>query len=370
MDCLRTRYLGCAIVAISIGSHACGTAFSTYGTSFESFTPPPFGPVGSFGTLGDNLADGRMLAVTGNTVFVETAVGSRDFRVVASFDSAYSGGSVDPAFVRTSPDGSRIAVGLGFGRPLAVFDTSSLGTIGSPSMLTSANTRYFDVPHYDAAWRNGNELAINYGSSGFTSGVSLLDVDSPVGSPVNPTIITNIGGGSSSVAFDSTGRLYTANGFDTVGGGSDTGHIRAFEASAWAGSAVDFESDGVFIGDVLSGVSLGFDNTGNLLVGGGDFGAEFDGGYAGVISAGAIGDAWLGTPIDRFDSNDLRMLDPLGTGFGFFVTAYNEVTGELIVIDNDFGTGISTWYATVPAPPLASIGIMAFACSASRRSRS
>ncbi|MEZ6210420.1 MAG: hypothetical protein R3B46_04120 [Phycisphaerales bacterium] len=91
--------------------------------------------------------------MTGNTVFVETAVGSRDFRVVASFDSAYSGGSVDPAFVRTSPDGSRIAVGLGFGRPLAVFDTSSLGTIGSPSMLTSANTRYFDVPHYDAAWR-------------------------------------------------------------------------------------------------------------------------------------------------------------------------------------------------------------------------
>ncbi len=361
--------MGCAVFAASIGSHARGSAFSTYGASFDSFTPPPFGAVGSFGTLGDNLADGRMLAVTGNTVFVETAVGSRDFRAVASLDSAYSGGSVDPAFVRVSPDGSQIAVGLGFGKPLAVFDAGALGSIGSPSVLTSVNTRYFDVPHYDAAWRNGNELAINYGSSGFTSAVSLLDVDSPVGSPVNPTIITNIGGGSSSVAFDSTGRLYTANGFDTVGGGSDTGHIRAFEANAWVGGAADFESGGVFIGDVLSGVSLGFDNAGNLIVGGGDFGAEFDGGYAGVISAGAIGDAWRGSPIDRDDFNDLRMLDPLGNGFGFFVTAYNEVTGELIVIDNDFGTGISTWYATVPAPPLVSIGLVAMACSACRRSR-
>ena len=363
------RCVGGAVVAVSVGSHASGSAYSTYGASFESFTPPAFGSVGSFGTLGDNLSDGRMLAVTGNTVFVETAVGSRDFQPVASFDSAFSGGSVDPAFVRTSPDGSRIAIGLGFGKPVAVFDASALGTIGSPVMLTSANTRYFNVPHYDAAWRNGNELAINYGAAGFMSAVSLLDVGSPVASPVNPTIISNIGGGSSSVAFDSIGRLYTANGFDTVSGGSDTGHIRAFEVSDWMGGAADFETGGTLIGDVLSGVSLGFDNEGNLFVGGGDFGSDVDGGYAGVISAEAIDDAWLGSPIDRSEMNDLRMLDPLGTGFGFFVTAYNEITGELIVIDNDFSTGASTWYATVPAPPLTPPTLALLAAFTVRRRR-
>lgn len=357
--------VGAGIVVLGALSPCLASSFSTYGSSFESFTPPPFGSVGSFGTLGDNLADGRMLAVTGNTVFLETAVGSRDFQPVAGFDSAFSGGSVDPAFVRVSPDGSRIAVGLGFGKPVAVFDTGALGAIGSPTVLTAANARYFDVPHYDAAWRNGNELAINYGAAGFTGAVSLLDVDSPVGAPVNPTIIANIGGGSSSVAFDAMGRLYTANGFDTVSGGSDTGHIRAFEVGAWQNGAADFEVGGTLIGDVLSGVAMVFDNDGHLFVGGGDFGADFDNGYAGVISAAAIGDAWMGSPVDRSDLNDVRMLDPLGTGFGFFTSAYNEVTGEWIIIDNDFASGVSTWYATVPTPAT----LVVFACGVVLRRR-
>lgn len=366
---MRSHFLrdagGAVVAALAPVLPASASAYSTYGSSYESFTPPAFGSVGSFGTLGDNLADGRMLAVTGNAVYLETAVGSRDFRPVASFDAGASGGVVDPAFVRISPDGSRIAVGLGFGKPVAVFDAAALGSIGSPATLTPANTRYFAVPHYDAAWRNDNELAINYGSFGSPSGVSLLDVDSPVASPANPTIIANIGGGSSSVAFDSMGRLYTANGFDNGPGGSDTGHIRAFDPSAWSGGAADFETGGTYIGDVLSGVSMTFDSHGNLLVGGGDFGAEFDAGYAGVISAQGLADAWLGSPIDRFDTSDMRTLDPLGTGFGFFANAYNEVTGEWVIIDNDFTTGVSTWYATVPAP--ASVIVLGLGAARRRR---
>lgn len=334
-------------------SPASAAAYSTYGASYDTFTPPPFGGmggVGSFGTLGDNLADGRLIAVTGNTVYAETAPGSRDFQPVATFDTAFSAGTVDPAFVRISPDGSRIAVGMGFGKPVAVFDASTLGTPGMPVALTGANTSYFDIPHYDAAWRNSSELAVNYGVSGFTAAVSLLDVNSPVAAPINPTIITNIGGASTGIAFDSRGNLYTGNGFDAAPGGSDTGHIRAFTPADWSGSAADFETDGTHIADTLSAVSLVFDTDGNLFVGGGDFGASFDAGYLGVISADALADAWLGSPIDNSDLNDLRMLDPLGTGFGFFVSAFNDATGELIIIDNDFTTGVSTWHATIPAP--------------------
>lgn len=357
--------IGAGIVVYAASSPSHASAYSTYGSSYDSFTPPPFAIAGSFGTLGDNLADGRLLAVTGNTVYVESSLGSRDFQPVAHFDPAFSGGSVDPAFVRVSPDGSRIAVGLGFGKPLAVFDASSLGSIGMPVTLNSANTSYFGVSHYDAAWRNNHELAINFGSFGSPSAVSLLDVNSPVGAPVNPTIISNIAGGSSSVAFDAMGRLYTANGFDITPGGSNTGHIRAFDPGQWSNAPADFETGGVLIGDVLSGVSMTFDPEGNLLIGGGDF-DDFDAGYAGVISASGIADAWMGSPIDRNDISDLRMLDPLGNGSGFFANACNEVTGEWIIIHNDFVRGVSTWYATIPTP--ASVALFGLA-AATRRTR-
>ncbi len=59
------------------------------------------------------------------------------------------------------------------------------------------------------------------------------------------------------------------------------------------------------------------------------------------------------------------MLDPLGTGFGFFVSAFNDATGELIIIDNDFTTGVSTWHATIPAPPC--IALLALASAPRRR---
>ena len=41
-----------------------------------------------------------------------------------------------------SPDGSRLAVGAGFGKPVAVFATGTLGTPDDPTDLTQATFEY------------------------------------------------------------------------------------------------------------------------------------------------------------------------------------------------------------------------------------
>ncbi len=190
--------------------------------------------------------------------------------------------------------------------------------------------------------------------------MSLLDTTSSTDSPSNPVIVSGIAGASGGVAFDSAGRLYTGNGFDFSPGGSGTGTIRAFAPESWAGGAVNFESAGTYIGDILSASGLLFDTEGNLVVAGGNFGV--DSGYVGVVHADALAEALAGLgPIDPLDPLRLRRLDPLGTGAGFFGTAYDPTTGELFVTDG------TTWYGTIPAPSVGALMLGAFAFGARRR---
>ncbi|MFG0259246.1 MAG: PEP-CTERM sorting domain-containing protein, partial [Phycisphaerales bacterium JB041] len=274
--------------------------------------------------------------------------------------ASQTGGSTDPAFLTVSPDGQRIAIGAGFGKPVAVFETNALGTPNAPTTLTSGTLAdYFTVGHFDGTWFDNTSLALTAGEFGQPSFVSMLDTTSAPDNPLNEPVVTNILGGSAGVVFDSAGRLYTANGF-AYGTGSDTGNIRVFEAADWLGG-VDFETGGTLIGDVLSGNALNIDADGNLFVGGGDFN-NFDAGYLGIINAQAIADALAGSgPIDPDNPLHLARLDPRLDGFGFFGSAFNPATGELYITDGQ------TWYATVPAP--SSLALLAAAGLVSRRRR-
>jgi len=358
---MRTVVVSCAAAAalgVCAASPAFADAFERYGQSWRVVTPPPIGPQ-SYQVMGGALPDGRMLAVTGNSVFVESGVGSGAFDEVAVFDAGKTGGGSDPAFVAVGPTGT-IAVGTGFGRPVVVFGVEALGTPGAPTTLTPGIASYYDLPHYHGAWSHDGRLALTAGDFGSPSRVSLLDVMSDPSAPVNVTIVDNIAGASAGVAFDSAGRLYTANGLG-YGGGSDTGWIKAFEPAAWQHGPADFESQGVLIGDALSGVSLAFDAFGNLAIGGGDY-FEGDYGYLGVIHAGAIADALAGLgPIDRNDPLQMRMLTPPTGGFAFFSASYNASTGELYAFDG------GEWFATVPAP--GSAALLALAALSVRRRR-
>ena len=350
-----------AIPAVAV-TQADASAFTTYGTQWRAIAAPNTG-LGSFGFLGDALADGRIMGVTGNSVYVESGVGTGVFNVVATFDATQSGGSADPSFVRVSPGGTNIAVGLGFGKPVAVFATAALGTPGSPSTLTSGVTgKYFSLPHYQGAWANETQLAITSSSGPFgsqASSVSLLTTTSPTASPTNPTIITGITGASGGIAFDSAGRLYTGNGTANGGSPTATGAIKAFDASVLTTpSPLNFSTQGTLMGKVLSGDALAFDTAGNLFVGGGDFGSGggADNGYFGLINAAAITAALGGGPaLNPADPTQLRTLFPDGTTFGYYGSAFNRITGEIYATSTNFLTGTNTFYASVPAPGAASL---------------
>lgn len=353
------------------------SAFSTYGNQWRSIAAPQTG-AGSFSFLGDALGDGRIIGVTGNSVYVESGVGTGVFNVVASFDASQlggSGGAADPSFVRVSPGGTNIAVGLGFGKPVAVFATSALGTPGSPSTLTSGVTgKYFALPHYQGAWANETQLAITSSSGPFgnqASSVALLTTTSNPASPTNPTILSGITGASGGIAFDSAGRLYTGNGTANAGSPTATGAIKAFDASVLtAPSPLNFNTQGTLIGKVLSGDALAFDTAGNLFVGGGDFGSGggADNGYFGLINAAAITAALGGGPaLNPADPTHLRTLFPDGTTFGYYGSAFNRITGEIYATATNFVTGGNTFYASVPAPSAA--GLLALGVFAARRRR-
>ncbi|MEW6250569.1 MAG: hypothetical protein AB1716_07965 [Planctomycetota bacterium] len=291
----------------------------------------------------DVLADGRLVTLAGADVYTETGLGTRSF----SFAGRLAGMDVPPyaaAFVRVSPDGSRLAVGNNGGASYAnfkvgVFDTGTLAG------------GWFPAPHYEAEWFDGTRLGLTAGDFGQPSRVTMLDVTSNPGSPVNTTVVRNIGGAASGVTFDRSGRLYTGNGYAGQGP-SGTGWIKAFEATAWqaalgGGPAVDFEGAGTLVADVLSAGSLGFDVEGNLHVGGGDFLGGIDVDYAGLVRHTAVAHALGGG--GPAGTGDIRRFDPdSGNPANFYDVTYNAITGELYVREN-----ARVWVYDVPEPAAA-----------------
>jgi hypothetical protein len=320
-----------ACIACASGSLALG-GFDPYGGSFREVTAPSVAP-GSFGVAGAALSDGRLIAATGLEVYVETAAGSGAFALAATIDPAITGGS-DPGFLSVSPDGSRVAFGAGFDRPIVVFDASALDA-GAPGVISAGGADVFDVDHFGAAWRDPSTIAVS-NSSGVV-GLDTLTGDTT-------TLVTNIGGASGGVAFDSAGNLYTANGFDFAAGGSVTGEIRAFAPGELA--SADFTTDGTFIAEILSGSPLHIDGFGNLIVGGGDS-AGGDAGYVGVFD---------------LTTGELAQYDPLGTGEAFYSAFVNDATGEMVIQSG------SRWFVyQIPAPSAALLAPLGLAFAGRRR---
>jgi len=284
-------------------------------------------------TIFDNLADGRIVMVstflaspfdTFGTpeVYVETAVGSRSWQSLGTLPLAFGGQwfATGGGFLDVSPDGSRIAVGDNSltTQYVGVFDTADLLTLGAGSTPID----WYQLPHFEGEWFDNRYLALNRGSfvTG-TSAVSLLDTTSAVGSPVNPDIITAVGGQSSGLTFDAAGNIYVGNGFDTQAGGSTTGDVKQFLLANWqnawsTSTPLNYESSGTLYASMLSAGSLEFDGEGNLFIGGSDF---FGGGQAN----------FLGLIENPAQGSGTRMFDPDTVAISFYQLVYNEVTGEL-----------------------------------------
>jgi hypothetical protein len=286
-------------------------------------------------TYGYPLAS-RLLAATGQTVFLQQTFGESTWLPVAVL--AASDPYMDPAFLALSESGETIALGVGLEKPLYIFPASAL-SVGSPDVLTTDPNakRYDDLRYYSAAFRGNRYLFIDAGGAEVgESYVYVVDTQAAV-ETILP-ILGNIPGASAGIAFDSAGDLVTGIGWDADD--SRTGEIKIFasaliDAALAAGSLdggialddggiplddagtplspIDYDSAGAVLATgILSADSLGFDASGDLLVGGGDvFGTSGHYGYAQIIGANVVSRVLGGgAPADSSNPNDVTTIEP------------------------------------------------------------
>ncbi len=229
---------------------------------------------------------GRFLAATGRTIYLQKNFGADLWLPVATIGPDET---MDPCFIEISPNGKRIALGSGLGKPLFVFDTALLSVSAPPNLRTATGVKIWDENMYDGAWRGNRYLFINAGAAA-GSQIYALDTDGTTGEPI--AILPDIPGASGGLAFDAAGDLVTGIGYGY--GDAPTGELKVWPASlvdaALAGTALAYSTTGkLLIEGALSAANMGFDASGNLFVGGGDaFGNSGHYGYAGLVSAAAV----------------------------------------------------------------------------------
>jgi len=229
---------------------------------------------------------GRFLAATGRTIYLQKNFGADLWLPVATLGPDET---MDPCFIKISPDGSKIALGAGNYKPLFVFDTTLLSVSAPPNLRAAPGVKIWQENTYDGAWRGNRYLFINAGADA-GSQIYAIDTNGTTGTPI--PILPDIPGASAGLAFDAAGNLVTGIGYGY--GAAATGQLKIWTASsvdaALAGTGLAYTSTGkILIEGALSAASLGFDASGNLYVGGGDaFGSSGHYGYAGLVSAAAI----------------------------------------------------------------------------------
>jgi hypothetical protein len=286
--------------------------------------PSPGGPA-------DVQSDGRILVLSGATVFRETMPGSHIFVSLGNLPDADLN-EFGASFLKISPDGDRIVVGNNGGTSFSHFQ---VGVFAIP-LLTGT---WFDAASFQAAWINNRFVALTAGTFGSPSIVTAFDTFS--GDPAHPsnrTIIDNIGGASGGIAFDKHENLYTGNGF-AISGPSTTGTVKAFQHADWraalhGGSPVNFETQGTAIVTVLSTAPLDFDASGNLFVGGADFGGG-DINFAAFISRAAVRSALGGNgPVNTSDPAQMRKVDPDPAANSVYNVIINQKRDEVYLVSS------------------------------------
>ena len=327
------------LIVLTIGSTRQAAAVGINDYQYQRSFALPAG----LNVLYDPLPDGRVLALSGATVSVETAPKSGLFATLGNIPG-FTPPSFGPSFLAVSPDGTRAAAGSN-SNSVVVFATSN------PSSATT-----YAQADFSGEWVDNRYLAITNGFSG--AEVDILDTTTSAAT----TVITNIGGAPGGIAFDATGNLYTSNGFTFGTGSSDTGWIKEFSLASWqnalnTSAPLNFETTGTPVAELLSALPIGFDTSGNMFVGGADFfGSSNEFGFAALVDAGAVGAALASPqatpPITGASPTSVlrKFLSPQSTIDSFSPPNwnFNAATGELY-LNYAFGDGIVNVYA-IPEP--------------------
>ncbi len=269
-------------------------------------------------------AEGRIIAANNKSIYLQRTYGSSQWDVVATVPDV-----MDPSFIHVSPDGSKIAIGLGYNKPLLIVPTTVL-SIQNPPLLTGESSvkQFTKIGYYEGDWDDNRYFVVNGGKwpTGceppyennpdcvFKSGVGSVDTEaSDPSAHVGVPLVMNIPGASSDVDVDSNGNLITGLGYAT-GSPNRTGELKVRAPSEWdpaTGSSLLYEDNTKIVArNLLSVTSLGEDAEGNFHVGGGDAfgtGGPSENGYAALIKAGVVNDIALGTrttPINDGNKSD------------------------------------------------------------------
>lgn len=300
------------------------------------FTATDFFPSGTAEVIdGQFEAEGRMIVANDRFLYLQRTYGSSQWDVVATLPE---GMVMDPSFVHVSPDGSQIALGAGYMKPLFIIPTSALSATNPPDLNSSPDvTQFPQIAYYDGDWKDNQYFVVNGGqwptgceppyednpNCVFQSGVGAVDTQAAnPATHVGVALITSIPGASSDVDVDSNGNLITGLGYAT-GPPNRTGELKVWAASEWDavnGSNLNYGSNAKVVAtNMLSVASLGEDAEGNLHVGGGDAfgtGGADENGYVALINGGIVNDIATGvrtTPVidgNKTDNGEYRFLAP------------------------------------------------------------
>ncbi len=264
---------------------------------------------------------GRLIAATGHNIYLQDAVDSSSWTKVGTVTD-----TMDAAFIKVSPDGTKVALGQGWGKDLLVFPLSLLTSGNITDITNNSETISFGwntVRYYDAVWAdNSTHLVINGGfwddvnNVADRVGITCLDITDAGNTPVSIISNTSYPGASSGIALDGDKNLIFGNGYDS-NNNARTGELVLLPASSWwqnsgpktSGLPLAYSAARKFANNVLSAAHLGFDEEGNLHVGGGQFvnsgSQNLESGYAALISRQVISDtADAGIPLYQIDETN------------------------------------------------------------------
>lgn len=318
-----------AIVGLALAATAHADDFDDYGTAQGSTQEVSFPTIQSGfvavvdqfpPTAGEQIGnfpvDGLSLVAMDQTLYLQKNHGASAFIPVGTTQ-----GVMDPAFVRISPDGTKIALGLGFAQDLLVIPTSALDTTNPPVLDTAPGVQAYPINYQEGEWLGNDLLVLTGGLWSCGQGIPCISgigaIDTSVPNDPGGALIQNIPGASGAIGIDPFGNLVTGLGFAPPG---QTGEIRYFSSAQvfnalGTGTPLDYGVDGALLAsNVLSASSLGFDAEGNVHIGGGDAfggGAGTETGYAAVIEASVVARvAGGGAPVDEGNGSEYKELAP------------------------------------------------------------
>jgi len=307
---------------------------------------PTFTPTGTFalpnGTTSivwDVGPDGRLIALSGNSILQQTARNASTYAPIGSIPAGLVS-SFGPSFIRVSPTGT-IAIGdgnFGAGARVHFVDQAALSTAAPTSTASLA------LGNFSARWSGQNLLVAGAGSDfvPFLSRVRYTDATTPL---TAIRVVSNIGGASGGVAI--TGNtVYTGVGF--AGSGLVAGDVRAFNLTDLLSTNTSMNYTAAAVlpgGPAFSASPLATDRLGTLYVGDSRFSTDP---ASGVLA------------IDPVTGQRLT-LSPAG-GNRNYAVAFSPSTDELLVT-----TGGIAYRYSIPAPATAALLSLGLLTAARRR---